>query len=138
MTQPTFAEGRRPSAWFGVVAFAASMMMVVGTFNVIYGFAAVFDDDIFVSGEEATLAFDLTFWGWAHVVFGVVLFVVGIGLVQGAAWAVLPAVILVMTNMVTQMFLLPAFPLWSILVIALDAVVLWAIVARGDERIDDL
>ena len=132
--------GTRPraSGWVGWIAFAAAMLLVIGVLNLINGFAAVFQDEIFVSGDRGALILDVTAWGWIHVVFGLVLVGVGIGLIQGQLWAAITATFLVMLNMITQMFMLPAYPFWSILLIVLDAFVLYALTVHGDERIRDL
>jgi hypothetical protein len=114
------------------------MMMLVGTFNVINGFAAVFADDIFISGSAGSVVLDVTGWGWVHVVLGALLVVIGIGVLQGATWAVIAGIIVVMVNMVTQMLALPSYPFWSIVIITLDVLVLWALTVHGDERLSDL
>ena len=134
------SAGNRPKAsgWVGWIAFAAAMLLVIGGLNLVNGFAAVFQDEIFVSGDRGSLVFDVTAWGWIHIIFGLALIGVGIGLIQGQLWATITATFLVMVNMITQMFMLPAYPFWSITVILLDAFVLYALTVHGDERIGDL
>jgi hypothetical protein len=114
------------------------MLLVIGGLNLVNGFAAVFQDEIFVSGDRGALILDVTAWGWIHVLFGLVLIGAGIGLIQGQLWATITATFLVMINMITQMFMLPAYPFWSITVILLDAFVLYALTVHGDERVGDL
>jgi hypothetical protein len=81
---------------------------------------------------------DVTAWGWVHLVIGLLVAVVGYFLLQGASWATYAAILLVIVNMLTQMMFLPAYPLWSIMIIALDSFVLWALIVHGDERVRDL
>ena len=68
-----------------------------------------------------------------HTVVGAAMFAAGLGLLVGQFWAQLTVIALVSVNLVTQMILLPAYPLWSLAVIAIEVVVLWAIMAHGDE-----
>jgi hypothetical protein len=137
VTQPSTTTAKTAGWAAGIKAFAGSLLVVIGSFNLIYGFAAVFNDQIWVEGQNRTFLFDLTVWGWVHVVLGALLVLVGIGIFQNASWATIAAAALVMINMVTQMIALPAYPWWSLVVIALDAVILWALLAHGDVRVLD-
>jgi len=128
----------KPSAWVGWIAFAAIMMLVVGLFNVIDGIAAIASNKVFISGSGGAVVLDVTAWGWVHLVIGLLVAVVGYFLLQGASWATYAAIVLVIVNMLTQMMFLPAYPLWSIMIIALDSFVLWALIVHGDERVRDL
>lgn len=122
----------RQTAWTGMTAFAASLLIVLGAFNLVHGFSALFYNRIF---ELQPVFFDITTWGWVHVLVGALLGVVGYGLMQAWLWARIAAIGLVMLNMVTQMVALPAYPWWSLAIIVLDALILWALMAHGDERI---
>jgi hypothetical protein len=119
----------------GWIAFAAVMMMVVGFFNVIDGLAAVFSDQVFVKGSAGMVVFDLTAWGWWHTFLGVVLLAAGVGLFRGAFWANLTAIAVVVVNAISQAVFLPAYPVWSVLIITADALVLWALIVHGDEQV---
>lgn len=125
----------RPTGWVGWVAFTALMMMMLGMFNVVDGIAAIAADDIFVTGAGGAVVFDVTVWGWVHVVVGAVVATAGIFLFQGATWARVVAIGALMLNMISHLLFLPAYPMWSVLIIALDVLALWAVVVHGDERI---
>jgi hypothetical protein len=129
---------RTGNFWAGWTAFGAIMIIISGAVNGIQGFAAVFLDDVFLAGPKGgALILDVTQWGWVHVVLGLLLIGVGLGLVRGQLWARILGVIVLMVNMVTQMMLLPAYPFWSLIVIGFDVVVLWAIIVHGSETLDD-
>jgi hypothetical protein len=130
------ATGPRPTAWVGWIAFAAAMIIVVGAMNVINGLAAIFEDEIFIGSGAFVL--DVTGWGWIHLIVGLILVGTGVALIRGALWAAITASVLVVLNMISQMFLLPASPIWSLVIIILDAFVLYALTVHGDERIGDL
>jgi hypothetical protein len=135
-TQQMGTAGRntsRMTGWVGWIAFAAIMMLMTGTFNVISGMAAVFNDEVFVAGPETIVLLDLTTWGWVHIFLGLAVAGTGLALMSGQMWARVVGVLLVMLNMVTQLLLLPAYPWWAVIILAVDTVVLWAIIVHGDE-----
>jgi len=123
----------RSSAWVGWIRFGAVMMVLLGAFNVIEGLVALFNDDYYVVGTEGLLVFDLTGWGWLHLIIGALAIAAGVGLFTGAAWARVTAVALCTINAVAQLAFLSAYPVWATVVIALDVVVIWAVVVHGDE-----
>jgi hypothetical protein len=123
----------RMTGWVGWIAFAAIMMLMAGTFNVIHGMAAVFNDEVFVTTQSALVKLDLTTWGWVHIILGLAVAATGLALISGKTWARVVAVALLMVNMVTQLLVLPTNPWWAVIILALDAVVLWAIIVHGDE-----
>ncbi len=133
MTSSATRSRRRNTAWSGWTAFGGAMMLVIGAFNAVGGIAALINDEVYAQGKHVTVLFDLTQWGWIHLILGVLIAAVGIGLIQGSEWARLPAAILLMINLLSQMMVLPAYPFWALLVIAFDAVVLWAVVAHGED-----
>ncbi|MEU5692402.1 hypothetical protein [Actinosynnema sp. NPDC020468] len=126
-------DRRRPSAWTGWIGFAGIMMMIIGSFNVIEGVVALVDDEFYVVGPDNILLFDLTGWGWAHLVIGVLVALAGGGLFTGAAWARVVAVVFAAVNAVAQLAFVSVQPIWSTVVIALCVVVVWAVVVHGDE-----
>ena len=82
------ASAERTSGWaVGFVVFAAVMMMIVGSFQVIAGIAAIFENEFFVVGPNYVYDVDVTAWGWIHLLLGVVMFFAGMGVMAGAAWA---------------------------------------------------
>jgi hypothetical protein len=121
------------TAWVGWIVFAAAMLMVDGAFNIITGLVAIFSDDVYVQTQHNELVLDVTAWGWTHLVLGILLALVGYFILRGALWAAATAALLVMVNMVTQLLLLPTYPLWSLVIILVDTLVLWALLVHGDE-----
>lgn len=136
---PTGSAGSmqpRPSTrtmWVGWVWFAGVMMILLGMFNVIEGIVALFKDKYYVVGPQGLLVFDMTGWGWIHLIIGVLAVVAGFALFTGAAWARVFAVILATVNAVAQLAFLSANPVWATIVIAIDVVVIWAVIVHGGE-----
>ena len=125
----------RRTGWVGWIAYAAVMMMVLGTFNAISGLTAIFADDIYVRGADNTVVFDVTTWGWVNLVLGIAVVTTGVFLLKGALWATVAGTLFVMINLLTQMLFLPAYPFWSLLIIVVDLLVLWALLVHGEEKI---
>jgi hypothetical protein len=119
--------GRRRVRWEGWVGFGGVLMAIVGGFAVIEGLIALLAPDFFVTGGGRVLALNLTGWGWLHLLLGLLVLVTGLSLLGGAAWARGVGAALIAINMFVQLVWLPAFPLWSIIIIAFDLLVLYAI-----------
>ena len=122
-----------PAMWVGWIGFAGVMMIMIGFFNIIDGLVALFKNNFYVVGPNGLLVLNLTGWGWVHLVVGVLAVLAGFALFTGADWARVVAVILAAFNAVTQLAFLNAYPVWATIVIALDVVVIWAIVVHGKE-----
>lgn len=123
--------GQRTTGWLGWVWFAGGMCVMLGFFNAIIGLVALFNDTLYVAGQNNLLVFDITTWGWIHLVIGVLQLIGGFGLFNGRMRALVS--LLLVVNAVAQMVWLPVYPVWSVLIIALDVVTLWAIIVHGGE-----
>jgi hypothetical protein len=130
---PAPAPGAAPSrphradAVVGLVLFAGVMMLVNGVLEILQGIVAVSRDSIYVTTPHYTFEFNLTAWGWIHIVWGLILAVVGYGVVRGAPWARVVAILVVAISLGLNFIFLPYYPLWSLVVIAIDGFVLWAL-----------
>ncbi|MEV8630038.1 hypothetical protein AB0395_00135 [Streptosporangium sp. NPDC051023] len=121
------------TGWVGWIWFAGIIMIMDGLFNAISGLYAIFHNDLYVQVRNKLLVFNITGWGWIHLILGILLVVVGITLLLGQTWARIAAIILVVINAVTQMAWIAANPWWSLIVIAVDVVVLYALIVHGRE-----
>ncbi|QFU88942.1 hypothetical protein [Amycolatopsis sp. YIM 10] len=123
-------DGAVRSGW---IAFAGAMMVLIGAFNVIEGLAGLLTHDYYLVAPNAVLAFDLTGWAWIHTVIGVLVVLTGAALLGGAVWARVITVVLLIFNAAAQIAFIAVQPLWSLLVIGLCVVVIWAVIVRGGE-----
>jgi hypothetical protein len=121
------------SAHGGWVAFAGAMLAIVGTLNVIYGIAAIDDANVYV-GDTKYVFGDLNTWGWFLVIVGAVQFVAAFGIWNRAQWARWVGVLSASGNAVLQLLFLPAFPLLSMSLLALDVLVIYGLIAHGGRR----
>ncbi|MDD7942494.1 hypothetical protein PHK61_29175 [Actinomycetospora lutea] len=125
-------DRRRDDAW---VRFGGVMMTVVGAFSAIEGVLALAAPTTYRSTGGTVLAIDLVGWGWIHLVLGVV--VLGIGLLllrtDPPGWARIVGMLVVGLGIVVQLAWLPAQPIWAIVVVALDVLVLRALALTWSE-----
>ena len=123
---------RSSSNWaIGFTAFAGWMMILIGIFHAIDGLAAILKDEFFVPVAGYIFKFDATTWGWIHLVVGIVVVLAGLGLFSGAIWARTIGVILAAVSAVATFAYLPWYPVWSIAIITLDVLVIWALTTHG-------
>jgi hypothetical protein len=124
----------------GWIGFAGILMLIIGSIDFMQGLIALFDDEYFVVTEAGFLVLDLTGWGWAMLIWGALLVLGGLGLLSAQSWARWFAIVVVSLNFVAQLGFLgnSQYPLWSLTVIALNIIVLYALTARWSESTDDL
>jgi hypothetical protein len=115
----------------GFTAFAGFLMVMIGAFHVIDGLTAIFKDEVFASVGDYTFKFDVTTWGWIHLIVGIIIVLAGFGLFAGAVWARIVGVIMAAVSAIGTFAYLPWSPVWAILIITLDVVVIWALTAHG-------
>ncbi|MEV5551662.1 hypothetical protein AB0L35_36985 [Streptomyces sp. NPDC052309] len=121
-------RGGGASAWAsGGVVFAGVLMLVEGIFGILTGIAAIAEDDVYTRIGDYVFEFNLTTWGWIHLILGVLLAVTGWGVLKGAAWARGLGVGLAALVVVLQFIWLPYQPVWAIISIAIAVFVIWAL-----------
>ena len=120
------------SAWaVGWSGFAAVMLIVMGVMDIVQGLVALFNDTFYVVGEEWILEFNVTTWGWIHLILGVVLLLSGIFIFSGNVAARTVGVIVAGLVAIANFAWLPYQPVWSIILIAISVSVIWALTAHG-------
>ena len=124
-----YTEGRG----LGLVIFAAVMVAVIGFFNLLDGIAAIANSHIFIGNAHYVVG-DLRLWGWVMTIFGAAQLLAVFGVWAGNQLARWFAVAVVGLNAIGQMFFIPAYPFWSLLIIALDVVALWGLCAYGSRE----
>lgn len=130
-TQPT--TERSVTGWVGWVWFGGIMLVTIGLFNAFQGFIALIDDEFAAPLERGIAVIDLTTWGWIHLAIGALLVFAGFGVLAGATWGRVLGVVIAALNLLAQLPILPVYPTWALIVIILDAVVIYALVVHGAE-----
>ncbi len=115
----------------GFITFAGVLMIMTGGFQALVGLVAVLQDDFYVATKNYVFDFDATAWGWIHLIVGVVVVLAGFGILAGQLWGRIVGVVLALVSAITNFAFIPFYPFWSILIIALDVFIIWALLAHG-------
>ncbi|GAC67650.1 DUF7144 family membrane protein [Gordonia soli] len=109
--------------------FAAAILLLVASLLALFqGIVAAVNDDLIVAGPQYVYQFNLTTWGWIHIIVGIIGAAIAFGLFTGAVWARAAAIVIAAISIIANFLWLPYYPLWSIIVIAIDLVIIWAVV----------
>jgi hypothetical protein len=123
-----------PTGWVGWIMFAGTMLVLLGIFHAIQGLVALFNDSVFLVGKSGLVVnVDYTAWGWIHLIGGIVAILAGASLFAGRMWARILAVLVAVVSAVLNVAFLPAYPIWSTMMIAIDVLVIWAVTLHGSE-----
>ena len=123
--------------WSGWISFAGLMMVIIGGLDFFEGLIAVIRDQYYVVTPAQIVVFDLTTWGWIMIIWGIVLVFAGFGLLSGATWARWFSIVVLSLNIIAQLGFVGSsqYPLWALTVLALTAVVLYALIVRWNDSV---
>ncbi len=128
------AAGRRSEGHgYGLLLFASILLLVIGCFNLIYGIAAIAHSHVFTANAHYVFA-DLRVWGWITLIVGALQLAAAAGVLAGSQLARWFAVVVVGLSAIDQMFSVPAYPFWSLTIIAVDVVALYGLCAYGSRQ----
>jgi hypothetical protein len=128
--------GGAPAAtgWTGWIVFAGVMLVMLGVLHIIEGLVALFREDYYLVGSKGlAVHVNYTTWGWAHLILGVIAGLAGVGLLAGNIVARVVGVCVAMLSAVANLAFVPAYPVWSIMIVTFDVLVIWAIIVHGSE-----
>ena len=126
-----------PSGWAGWVVFAGLILIMSGVFQAIMGLVALLDPGYYLVRPDGLIVqVDYNAWGWTHLVVGVVAILAGLGLFVGNTAARIAGVVLAFISALTNLAFIAAYPVWSTIVIALDVIVIYAVIVHGRELKD--
>lgn len=116
----------------GWIVFAAVMLLVIGVLDFFEGLIAIIRSNYYVIHGNQLIVFDTTTWGWLTLIWGILLVLAGFGLWSGAGWARWFTIVVVSLNILGQLSWLgaSAYPLWALVIITLNIIVLYALTAR--------
>ncbi len=121
------------SGWVGWVAFASVMLYLVGFFHLIAGFVALFTDTVYLIGEQNIWALDYTQWGWVHIIGGLLAIWAASSLVGGKTFGRTVAILVAVLSAIANMLFVPIYPIWSLLMITVCILVIYAVVVHGGD-----
>ena len=120
------------SAWaVGYSMFAAVMLMMIGVFHFMAGLVGIVDDEFYVVTGKWVFEFDVTTWGWVHLIGGVLVVLAGLSVVKGHMYGRIIGTIVAAISAMVNFAWLPYQPWWSILMIFLSVSVIWALTVHG-------
>jgi hypothetical protein len=126
---------RRPPGPTGWAVFAGFILLMVGFLDLLYGLAAILNDDVVVVGGRGAIIADLTTWGWIHLVLGAILVLTSFGLFTAQGWARWTAVFFATVNAIAQIGVFTYAPLWAFILILLDVLIIYNLTARWEEGV---
>ena len=133
-TRPAYSNEPDPTAWTGWVVFAAFMMIMGGAFQAIEGLVALFDDGFYhVTENGLVVDVDYTVWGWTHLLLGALLIIAGMGVLAGNTAARAVAILLAGISALVNLAFIEAYPIWAVIIITVDVLVIYALVVHGRE-----
>jgi hypothetical protein len=126
-------RGARQGEGYWMIVFAVALLVTVGVFNLIDGIAAIANSHVFIANAHYVVG-DLRAWGWVVLILGALQVIAAVAVLadsQAARWF---AVVVIGLNAIGQMLFIPAYPFWSLLIIAVDVVALWGLCAYGSRE----
>ena len=135
MTSATMRRdrGARQGEGYWMIVFAVALLVTVGVFNLIYGIAAIANSHVFIANAHYVVG-DLRAWGWVVLILGALQVIAAVAVLAGSQAARWFAVVVIGLNAIGQMLFIPAYPFWSLLIIAVDVVALWGLCAYGSRE----
>jgi hypothetical protein len=124
----------RPSGWVGWVVFAGVVMITLGAFHIIDGLVALFEKGFSsVNSSHLVVHVNYSAWGGAHLALGALFILVGFGVLVGQTWARVVGIALAVISAIINLAFLAAYPVWGVILIALDIVIIYALAMHGGE-----
>lgn len=127
------AKNNELSEMVGWSVFAGVLMILVGIFQSIVGLMAIARDTVYFVGPYTIASLDITQWGWVHLVVALLIMLAGFSVLKGHMYGRIVGVLLAMISAVVNMLFLPAYPIWSLLVIVIDMVIIYSLIVYGGE-----
>ena len=122
------AHGADTAGWVvGLSLFAGILMMITGLFNAMEGVVALARNEIYAITPRYIFAFDLTTWGWIQIILGVIVLAAGVGVITGQLWGRVVGITIATLTILANFAFIPYYPVWSLLIIALNVFVIWAL-----------
>lgn len=129
------SNGTTTTRMSGWIEFAAVMMIISGMFEIVSGLVAIFKPSTyFVTSSTTLFIMSYNDWGLAHLVIGGILILSAMALLAGKLWGRIIAIFLAITSALANFAFIRAYPLWSIIIIILDILIIYAVASYGNEN----
>jgi hypothetical protein len=135
-TRGDYDGGTRTAVTMTVNTFAGVMLLIVAALMVLDGIAAAANDEVFVRGIKYTYKFDLTAWGWIHIVLGAIGIAAAIGILMNKVWGQLAGVVIAGLSILAAFGFMPYYPFWGLVLIGFNVLVIWSLCTAIGENQD--
>jgi hypothetical protein len=126
--QTAHSDRNSPAGWaIGLSLFAGVMMLITGLFSAMEGVVALGHNEVYVVTPRYILTFDVTTWGWIHIILGVIVMAAGVGVMTGQLWGRIVGITIAALTMLANFAFIPYYPIWSLLIIGLNVFIIWAL-----------
>jgi hypothetical protein len=122
---------QRSDAGAGWVSFAGIILITVGIFQAFAGLVGLIEDEFYAVTPEYVVQFDSTTWGWIHILIGLIVIAAGFGIFAGNVLARTVGVFAALGSMISVFAWLPWYPVWGIILIAMNIAIIWALTVHG-------
>lgn len=133
MSQQTSGRETERTGWTGWITFAGIMLIIGGSLGLIFGIIAAVNDKWVVFANRGAVSLDLSTWGWVHIIVGAIVLLAGFGVFTGNILARIVGVAVAVVSLIANFLWLPVYPVWAIIIITIDVLVIWALTAHGRE-----
>lgn len=131
------AKNTNSNVWAGWTVFASFMMIMIGFFQAIVGLTAILKDDFYVLVPKALITVSVTSWGWVHLLLSVLVVFAGYAVMDGKVWGRTVGVLLALGGAVVNLAFIPYYPIWSILLVVVNVVVIYALTVHGRDIVSE-
>lgn len=125
------------TGWTGWVFFAGFMMIIMGALQMISGLTALLNNEWLLVGPQRLLLLNFTAWGWMHLLLGLLVLIAGFYVMHGAVWARFVGVVLASLSLIANLAYVNTYPIWSIVIIVIDILVIYSLTVHGGELRED-
>ncbi|PSM40911.1 hypothetical protein C6Y14_23170 [Streptomyces dioscori] len=124
-------EPRIKPLMVGGVVFAVCMMAIVGAYQVFVGMGALMEDNFYTRANDYPYDLNINVWGWVHLISGIVIVAAAFSVFKGKTWARVVGITVAALSAMENFFFTPYYPLWSIVIIAFDVLIIWSLASYG-------
>ncbi|MFL6132277.1 MAG: hypothetical protein ACJ72A_05730 [Nocardioidaceae bacterium] len=134
-TAGVYERGAAEETWeYDVPVFGGIVLATVGLFQFFEGLSAVLKDQVFVATRNYVYGFDLTTWGWIHLIMGAVAIGVGVAILLRQSWAMAVGILIASLSAIMQFLFIPWQPIWAMVIIAIDIAVIYSLSSKLSNR----
>jgi hypothetical protein len=131
------AVSKQTTGWSGWAAFAGVMLIIGGFLQTFDGLVALLRPSFYIVTEKGLAVLNYTGWGWIQVIIGIFVLSAGFAILSGHVWGRAVGVIVAGLSFMANLMFIEAYPLWSIVLMVIDVIIIYSLVIHGGELSDN-